>query len=193
MLATLEKIAPNIKWTGQRRTDAPAPRNCFCMPGGIVIQCSEGAREIPKQRQSAQAVLYARETSPKRRREVLKEFRDFINRGNVVDLAVAVIIGGAFGAIITSLVNDVIMPLVGIILGGVDFSTLAIQVGEATVLYGSFIQAIVNFLIIAFVLFLIVRGFNKLQEQEEAPPAPPEPSPEVQLLTEIRDLLKEQN
>jgi large conductance mechanosensitive channel len=124
---------------------------------------------------------------------MLKEFRDFINRGSVVDLAVAVIIGGAFGAIVTSLVNDIIMPLVGIILGGVDFSALAVQVGEATVLYGSFIQAIVNFLIIAFVLFLIVRGFNKLQEQEEAPPAPPEPAPEVQLLTEIRDLLQEQN
>jgi large conductance mechanosensitive channel len=125
---------------------------------------------------------------------MLKEFRDFINRGNVVDLAVAVIIGGAFGAIITSLVNDIIMPLIGVIIGGVDFAALAIQVGEATILYGSFIQAIVNFLIIAFVLFLIVRGFNKLQkEQEEAPPAPPEPSPEEKLLAEIRDLLKEKS
>jgi large conductance mechanosensitive channel len=125
---------------------------------------------------------------------MLKEFRDFINRGNVVDLAVAVIIGGAFGAIVTSLVNDIIMPLVGVILGGVDFASLAIQVGEATILYGSFIQAIVNFLIIAFVLFLIVRSFNKLQkEEEESPPAPPEPSAEETLLTEIRDLLREQS
>jgi large conductance mechanosensitive channel len=125
---------------------------------------------------------------------MLKEFRDFINRGNVVDLAVAVIIGGAFGAIVTSLVNDIIMPLVGVILGGVDFASLAIQVGEATILYGSFIQAIVNFVLIAFVLFLIVRSFNKLQEEEEAAPAaPPEPSAEEKLLTEIRDLLKEQN
>ena len=125
---------------------------------------------------------------------MLKEFRDFINRGSVVDLAVAVIIGGAFGAIITSLVDDIIMPLIGVIIGGVDFASLSIQVGEASILYGSFIQAIVNFLIIAFVLFLIVRSFNKLQkEEEEAPPAPPEPSPEETLLTEIRDLLKEQS
>ncbi len=125
---------------------------------------------------------------------MLKEFRDFINRGNVVDLAVAVIIGGAFGAIITSLVDDIIMPLIGVIIGGVDFASLSIQVGEASILYGSFIQAIVNFSIIAFVLFLIVRSFNKLQkEEEEAPPAPPELSAEETLLTEIRDLLQEQS
>ncbi len=125
---------------------------------------------------------------------MLKEFRDFVNRGNVVDLAVAVIIGGAFGAIITSLVDDIIMPLIGVIIGGVDFASLSITVGEASILYGSFIQAIVNFLIIAFVLFLIVRSFTKLQkEEEEAPPAPPEPSAEETLLTEIRDLLKEQS
>ena len=125
---------------------------------------------------------------------MLKEFRDFIDRGNVIDLALAVIIGGAFGAIITSLVNDIIMPLIGVILGGLDFAALSIQVGEATILYGSFIQAIVNFLIIAFVLFLIVRGYNKLQkEKEAAPPPPPEPSPEEKLLTEIRDLLRERS
>lgn len=126
---------------------------------------------------------------------MLKEFRDFINRGNVIDLAVAVIIGGAFGAIVTSLVNDVLMPLVGVVLGGLDFAGLSIQVGEATILYGNFIQAIVNFLIIAFVIFVIVRSYNRLQTQEaeeEAPPAPPEPSPEEKLLAEIRDLLKEQ-
>ena len=125
---------------------------------------------------------------------MLKEFRDFIDRGNVIDLALAVIIGGAFGAIITSLVNDIIMPLIGIIIGGVDFASLSIQVGEATILYGSFIQAIVNFVIIAFVLFLLVRSYNKLQkEKEAAPPPPPEPSPEEGLLTEIRDLLKERS
>jgi large conductance mechanosensitive channel len=125
---------------------------------------------------------------------MLKEFREFIQRGSVIDLAVGVIIGGAFGAIVTSLVNDVLMPLVGIVLGGVDFTQLSIQVGEATILYGNFIQAIVNFIIIAFVIFLIVRSYNKLQEQEEqeeTPPAPPEPSPEEKLLAEIRDLLKE--
>jgi large conductance mechanosensitive channel len=127
-----------------------------------------------------------------------KEFRDFINRGNVIDLAVAVIIGGAFGAIVSSLVNDIIMPLIGLLMGGVDFASLAIQVGDAQILYGSFIQAVVNFLLIAFVLFLIVRGFNKMQErqakeEEAAPPPPPEPSSEEKLLAEIRDLLKEKH
>lgn len=127
-----------------------------------------------------------------------KEFRDFINRGSVIDLAVAVIIGGAFGAIVSSLVNDIIMPLIGLLMGGVDFAGLAVQVGDAQVLYGSFIQAVVNFLLIAFVLFLIVRGFSKIQEsrakeEEAAPPPPPEPSPEEKLLAEIRDLLKERS
>jgi large conductance mechanosensitive channel len=125
-----------------------------------------------------------------------KEFKDFVNRGNVIDLAVAVIIGAAFGAIVKSLVDDIIMPIVGVILGGVDFASLSVQVGEATILYGSFIQAIVNFLLIALVLFLIVRSFNKMQEarkeeETEAPPAPPEPTAEEKLLAEIRDLLKE--
>jgi large conductance mechanosensitive channel len=111
----------------------------------------------------------------------------------VIDLAVAVIIGGAFGAIITSLVNDIIMPLVGVILGGIDFASLSVQIGDATVMYGSFIQATVNFLIIAFVLFLVLRGYNRMQKkEEEAPPPPPEPSPEEKLLAEIRDLLKVQ-
>lgn len=125
---------------------------------------------------------------------MFKEFVDFVKRGNVVDLAVAVIIGGAFGAIITSLVNDIIMPLVGVVLGGIDFSGLSVQVGDATVMYGSFIQATVNFLIIAFVLFLVLRGYNRMQKkEEEAPPPPPQPSPEEKLLTEIRDLLKERS
>jgi len=120
---------------------------------------------------------------------MLKEFRDFINRGNVIDLAVAVIIGVAFGAIVTSLVNDIIMPLVGIILGGVDFTGLVITFGEAQILYGNFIQAIVNFLIVAFVIFMIVRTINKMKKPTEtaAPAAPPE---DIVLLTEIRDLLK---
>ena len=120
---------------------------------------------------------------------MLKEFRDFINRGNVIDLAVAVIIGGAFGVIVTSLVNDIIMPLVGIVLGGVDFTALAITFGEAQILYGNFIQAIVNFLIVAFVIFLIVRTINKMKKPVEpaAPAAPPE---DIVLLKEIRDLLK---
>jgi large conductance mechanosensitive channel len=123
---------------------------------------------------------------------MLKEFRDFIARGNVIDLAVAVIIGVAFGAIISSLVNDILMPLVGLVLGGIDFTSLSIQVGDAVVKYGNFIQAVVNFLIIAFVLFLIVRSYNKTQKKEEKAPAPPpEPPAEVRLLGEIRDLLRE--
>ena len=123
---------------------------------------------------------------------MLREFRDFIMRGNVIDLAVAVIIGVAFGAIISSLVNDILMPLVGLVLGGIDFTGLSVQVGDAVVKYGNFFQAVVNFLIIAFVLFLIVRSYNKTQKKEEKAPAPPpEPPADIKLLTEIRDLLKE--
>jgi len=118
-----------------------------------------------------------------------KDFKAFVLKGNVLDLAIAVVIGGAFGAIVTSLVNDIIMPLVGIILGGIDFAALSIQVGSATVLYGKFIQAIVNFLIIAFVIFLVMRAMVKLKKQE-APAPPPGPTAEEKLLTEIRDLLK---
>ena len=122
---------------------------------------------------------------------MIKEFGDFIKRGNVLDLAVAVIIGGAFGAIVTSLVNDIIMPLIGIILGGVDFTALSVQVGEATLTYGNFIQAIINFLAIAFVIFLLIRTIKNMEKKEPpAPAAPPAPSAEEKLLTEIRDLLK---
>ena len=122
-----------------------------------------------------------------------KDFRDFLNRGNVVDLAVAVIIGGAFGAIIKSLVDDIIMPLIGAILGGTDFASLSVSVGDAVILYGNFIQAIVNFIIIALALFLVVRFYTNFQHQKEEAAAaapPPEPSAEETLLTEIRDLLK---
>jgi large conductance mechanosensitive channel len=122
---------------------------------------------------------------------MLKEFTKFIQKGNVLDLAVAVIIGGAFGAITTSLVNDLLMPLIGIILGGVDFTALKLTVGNAELLYGNFLQAVVNFLIIAFSMFLVVKAFNQFQKAEEEAPAPaPEPSAEEKLLMEIRDLLK---
>jgi|SRR5215216_2166251 len=94
---------------------------------------------------------------------MLREFKEFAMRGNVMDLAVAVIIGGAFGAIITSLVNDILMPLIGLVLGGIDFSALAFKVGNAVIKYGAFIQAIINFLIVAFVVFLIVRAINRLK------------------------------
>ena len=120
---------------------------------------------------------------------MLKEFGEFIRKGNVLDLAVAVVIGGAFGAIVTSLVNDLLMPLIGIIIGGIDFTALAINVGDATLTYGNFLQAIVNFLAIAFVIFLLIRQARKLEKEE--PDEPPEPSAEEKLLTEIRDLLKE--
>ena len=122
---------------------------------------------------------------------MLQEFKAFIAKGNVLDLAVAVIIGGAFGAIVASLVNDIIMPLIGVILGGVDFTALAINVGEAAITYGNFIQAIINFLVIAFVIFMVVRTAHNMKEEE--PPAPP-PGPSAEdLLKEIRDLLKTQS
>jgi large conductance mechanosensitive channel len=102
---------------------------------------------------------------------MLKEFKDFVMRGNVLDLAVAVIIGGAFGKIVASLVNDILMPLIGVLLHGVDFSTLAWTVGEASVNYGLFIQAIVDFLIVAFVIFLIIKAANSMKKP--APAATP--------------------
>lgn len=124
---------------------------------------------------------------------MIKEFREFIMRGNVLDLAVAVIIGGAFGAIVTSLVDDIIMPLIGILMGGVDFSGLAVQVGGATLTYGNFIQAIINFLIIALALFLIIKAANSVMRKKAEAPTPPAPTAEEKLLAEIRDLLKAQN
>ena len=105
---------------------------------------------------------------------MLKEFKEFVMRGNVLDLAVAVIIGGAFGKIIGSLVNDILMPLIGLVLGGVNFSELSFTVGEAVVTWGAFVQAIVDFLIIAFVIFMIVKSANASKKKEEpAPPAEP--------------------
>jgi large conductance mechanosensitive channel len=103
---------------------------------------------------------------------MLKEFKDFVMRGNVLDLAVAVIIAGAFGKVIGSLVNDILMPVIGVILNGVDFSTLAWTVGDASVNYGLFLQAIVDFIIVAFVIFLIVKSANKMKKPAPAPAAP---------------------
>jgi large conductance mechanosensitive channel len=127
---------------------------------------------------------------------MLKEFKEFISRGNVLDLAVAVILGVAFGAIVTSLVDDIIMPIVGALIGGIDFSGLAITVGEASIGYGNFLQSVVNFLIVAFAVFLFVKSINEMQKRmmraEEKPPeVPPEPSGEEKLLMEIRDLLRD--
>ena len=119
---------------------------------------------------------------------MMKEFKDFAIKGNVVDLAVAVVIGGAFGAIITALVDKIIMPIVGMIIGK-SFNELSATVNGVPIQYGAFIQAVVNFLIIAFVLFLLIRSINKMKKKEEpaAPPATPE---DIVLLREIRDSLK---
>ena len=122
----------------------------------------------------------------------LEEFKTFALRGNVMDLAVGVIIGGAFGAITTSLIDDLLMPLIGIVAGGVDLGGLSVTVGGATLAYGSFLSAVVNFLLIALVVFWLVKAVNALTKKKaEAPAAPPEPSAEEKLLTEIRDLLRE--
>ena len=130
---------------------------------------------------------------------MMKEFKEFAVKGNVVDMAVGIIIGAAFGKIVSSAVGDVIMPPIGVLLGGVDFSSLAFIVKEAAgdvpavvVSYGKFIQTIIDFTIIAFTIFIAIKGINSLKRQEEEAPAdPPKPSPEEVLLTEIRDLLKE--
>lgn len=122
----------------------------------------------------------------------LEEFKTFAMRGNVMDLAVGVIIGGAFSSITTSLINDIIMPIVGIFVNEASFADLQIKIGEAVITYGNFIQAVINFLILAFVVFCMVKAINKVVgKKEETPPPPPEPSNEEKLLAEIRDLLKE--
>jgi len=145
---------------------------------------------------------------------VLKEFKEFAVKGNVLDMAVGIIIGAAFGTIVKSLVDDVIMPPIGLLLGGVDFTDLFItlsggtvpgpyatlaaakEAGAVTINYGVFINALLSFLIVAFAVFMVVKSFNSLKRKEEAatepPPAPPEPSAEEKLLSEIRDILKAQ-
>ncbi len=132
---------------------------------------------------------------------MFKEFKEFAFKGNVIDLAVGVIIGGAFGKIVTSLVNDLLMPALGILLGGVDFTQLKYvitpaigEIPESAIMYGTFIQSIVDFLIIAFSIFVFIRVFNRKKKEEPAPePEPAKPSQEVLLLEEIRDLLKKNN
>lgn len=136
---------------------------------------------------------------------MLKEFKEFAMRGNVVDMAVGIIIGGAFGKIVTSFVNDVIMPPIGLMVGNADFSQLFVNLGDgayatlaeaqeagaATINYGAFLQTIFDFLIVAFAIFLVIKQMNRLKKKEvEAPAAPPKPTKEQELLTEIRDLLR---
>jgi large conductance mechanosensitive channel len=122
-----------------------------------------------------------------------KEFKDFISKGNIVDMAVGVIIGGAFGKIVTSLVNDIIMPLIGLALGKIDFASLMFKIGDAEIKYGAFIQTVVDFLIVAFCIFVVIQIFEKFKKKEaEKPEEPPAivKSDEAILLEEIRDLLK---
>jgi len=129
---------------------------------------------------------------------MMTEFRDFAMRGNVVDMAVGIVIGGAFGKIVSSFVSDVLMPPIGMMMGGVNFTDLAVTLKEAsgevaavTLNYGSFVQTVVDFIIIAFAIFMVIKAMNSMKKkEEEAPAAPPKPSVEENLLTEIRDLLK---
>lgn len=124
--------------------------------------------------------------------KIFDEFKAFAIKGNVIDLAVAVVIGGAFGKIVSSFVNDILMPPIGFFLGGMDFSTLSIKIGDQVFLaYGNFIQTVVNFLIIAWSIFMAVKVMNKIKKKEEEKAVEPEkPSKEIELLTEIRDSLK---
>ena len=139
---------------------------------------------------------------------LIKEFKEFIMKGNVLDLAVAVIIGGAFGKVITSLVNDIIMPPIGLLLGNVDFKQLKLvmqqgkeavvngtpAVAEVSLNYGAFLQNVIDFLIIGFCIFMVLKAYQKVsKKKEEVPAAPPEPTNEEKLLTEIRDILRTKN
>ena len=143
-----------------------------------------------------------KEKAPRKGSKLIQEFKEFISRGSVIDLAVGVIVGGAFTSIVNSLVDDIIMPIIGIITGGIDFSSLKftitlpeelVDVAPATVNYGMFIQNVINFLLTALVIFLLVKGINAFRKKKDEEPAPepdPEPSDEVKLLTEIRDALQ---
>jgi len=124
---------------------------------------------------------------------MIKEFKEFIARGNVIDLAVGVIIGGAFGKIVTSIVNDLLMPLIGVVSGGIDFTGLSFKIKDAEIKYGNFLQNVIDFLIIAFCIFILVKIVNKVTKKKEQPvEEKPAPKPEdVVLLEEIRDLLKQ--
>lgn len=121
-----------------------------------------------------------------------KDFKEFISKGNIMDLAIGIIIGGAFGKIVSSLVDNVIMPIFGLILGGIDFTSLSIQVGEAQIQYGIFVQNVVDFLIIAFSIFIVIRLLNKLRRKEEQKEEKEvkKVDEQLELLREIRDLLK---
>lgn len=122
--------------------------------------------------------------------KTIKEFKEFISKGNIIDLAVGVIIGKAFSQIVSSLVNDIIMPLIGIVIGGINLTKLTLKLGDATVNYGVFLQNILDFLIVALCIFIFVKIINKFNRKKETPPAPPKKDDKTILLEEIRDLLK---
>ena len=130
---------------------------------------------------------------------MIKEFKEFISKGNVIDLAVGVVIGSAFGKIVSSLVDNIIMPLVGMLIGGIDFSSLSIKLGNAKILYGVFLQNVVDFLIVAFCLFMVVKFMNKLNKikdkvkKQEEKKEETKKDPNLEVLEEIRDLLKKNN
>lgn len=127
----------------------------------------------------------------KKSESTFKEFKDFISKGNVFDMAIGVIIGGAFGKIVTSLVDNILMPLIGVIIGGHDFTSLSFKIKDATIGYGVFIQNVLDFLIVALCIFTVVKAMSRFKKKEEAKPVePPKPSEEVLLLREIRDSLK---
>lgn len=131
----------------------------------------------------------------KRYMEMLKEFKEFISKGNVMDMAVGIIIGGAFTAIVTALVDSILMPVIGALCGGLSVADMSITVGNAAIGYGAFIQAIIDFLLVAWVLFMIIKALNKAKaavakEEEPAPEEPEEKPADIVLLEEIRDLLK---
>lgn len=121
----------------------------------------------------------------------IAEFKEFISRGNVIDMAVGIVIGSAFTAIVNSLVNDIVMPFVGIIIGGIDFSNLKINIGDANITYGIFIQSVINFLVIAFVIFTMVKMLNKFRRKKEDENKEKPVAEDIILLKEIRDLLKD--
>ncbi len=128
---------------------------------------------------------------PDKKKSIIAEFKEFISKGNVLDMAVGLIVGSAFTAIVNSLVNDIFTPLIGIVIGGIGFSEMTITVGSANLAIGLFLQAVINFLLTAVCVFAVVKAINKFRRKK--PAAPAKPSKEEQLLTEIRDLLKEQN
>ena len=135
----------------------------------------------------------ATEKLAKSNKKFIKEFKEFISRGNVVDLAVGVVIGGSFSKIVSSLVNDIIMPLVGIIIGGINFTSLSIKFKDATINYGNFIQTVIDFLIVAWCIFVVIKLINSFQrkkKEEDKKDEPPKKDEQILLLEEIRDLLK---